>query len=222
MGEGADRARDGAGCRPPRVRAASAASGAGELGISDGELEPERGGLGMHAVAPADGQRVLVLEGAGLQRGKQRVDIGDEDIGGLDQLHVEAGVEHVGGGQAAMEEARLWPDMLGDRGEEGDHVVLHLALDLVDAGDVEAAALLDRLGRMLGDLPELGHCLGGTGLDPEPDAELRLGLPEASHFGAAVAGDHARRPFLVDRRPGRSDTVQETLVLAQHYRCNRS
>ncbi len=50
----------------------------------------------MHAVAAADGQRVLVLEGARFQRGKQRVDIGDEQVRCLDQLHVEAGVEHVG------------------------------------------------------------------------------------------------------------------------------
>ena len=89
-----------------------------------------------------------------------------------------------------MEEARLRPHMLGDRGEEGDHVVLYLALDLIDAGDVEAAPLLDRVGRVLGDLPKLGHRLGGIGLDLEPDAELGLGLPDASHFGAAVAGDH--------------------------------
>ena len=82
MGEGADRARDGAGsdlvpCREQR------SLGAGELGIGVRELEPERGRLGMHAVAAADGQRVLVLERARFQRGKQRIDIGDKHIGGL-------------------------------------------------------------------------------------------------------------------------------------------
>jgi hypothetical protein len=190
MGEGADRARDGAGSdllaggQHPLL-------GTGELGIGDGELQSERGRLGMHAVAPADGERVLVLEGPGFQRGEQTVEIGDEDIGRLDQLDVEAGVEHVGGGQPRMEETRLGPHMLGDRGEEGDHVVLHFALDLVDAGDVEAAALPDRVRRMLGDLAKLGHRLGGIGLNPEPDAEFRLRLPEVSHFGAAVAWDHA-------------------------------
>ncbi len=150
-------------------------------------------------------ERVLVLEGAGLQRGKQRIDVGDEDVGRLDQLHVEAGIEHVGGGEPRMQEARLRPDMLGDRGEEGDHVVLHLPLDLVDAGDVEAAALPDRIGRVLGDQPELGHRLGGIGLDPEPDAELGLGLPDAGHLGAAIAGDHAtsKRPFREEMRERR-------------------
>src|SRR5579885_614003 len=80
--------------------------------------------------------------------------------------------------------------MLGDRGEEGDDVVLHLLLDRVDAGDVETAARPDRLDRLFGNLAEFGHGLGGIGLDLEPDAELGLGLPDASHFGAAVAGNH--------------------------------
>ena len=67
MGEGADRARDGAGrdlvpCRDEPC------AGAHEFGIGISELEPERGGLGMHAVAAADGQRVLVLERARFQR----------------------------------------------------------------------------------------------------------------------------------------------------------
>ena len=94
MGEGADRPRDGAssdllaGAQHPLL-------GAGELGIGDGELEPERGRLGMDAVAPADGERVLMLEGARFERREQSVEIGDEDVCRLDQLHVEAGVEHV-------------------------------------------------------------------------------------------------------------------------------
>ena len=57
-------------------------AGAGELGIGVGELEAEGGRLGMDAVAAADGRRQLVLEGAALERGEQRVDVGDEDVGG--------------------------------------------------------------------------------------------------------------------------------------------
>ena len=95
----------------------------------------------MDAVAAADAERVLVLEGAALQDGEQRIEVGEQDVGGLLQLHREAGVEHVARGHALMDEARLGPDMLGEVGEEGDHVVRGLALDLVDARDLEGALL---------------------------------------------------------------------------------
>ena len=104
----------------------------------------------MDAVRAADGRRQLVLERAALERGEQPVDVGDQEVGGARQLHVEAGVEHVGRGHALMHEARLRPDDLGQMGQEGDDVVLDLALDLVDALDVErgvAALVPDRLGR---------------------------------------------------------------------------
>ena len=80
--------------------ATSRASRAREFGIGMRELEPERGRLGMDAVRAADGRRHLVLEGAALERGEQLVDVGDQDVGGAHELHVEAGVEHVGRGHA--------------------------------------------------------------------------------------------------------------------------
>ena len=136
----------------------------------------------MDAVRAADGRRHLVLEGAALERGEQLVDIGDQEVGGAHELHVEAGVEHVGRGHALVHEARLRADDLGEMGEEGDDVVLDLALDLVDARDVEGgvlALLPDRLRRRLRDDAELGHGVGGVRLDLEPDAEARLRRPRS-------------------------------------------
>ena len=66
-----------------------------ELGIGAGQLEAEGGRLGVDAVAAADGQRILVLEGAPLQRRQQRVEIGEQQVGGAHELDGEAGVEHV-------------------------------------------------------------------------------------------------------------------------------
>ena len=189
MGEGADRAGDGA-SRDLLARPHHALARARELGIGARELQPEGSGLGMHAVTAAHGQRVLVLEGACFERGKQGVEIGDQQVRCLDELHVEAGVEHVRRGQPRMQKPRLGPDVLGNGRQKGDDVMLHLALDCVDAGNVETATLPDRIGGVLGDDPELGHGLGRIGLDLEPDAELVLRLPDASHFGAAIAGDH--------------------------------
>ncbi len=61
--------------------------------------------------------------------------------------------------------------------EEGDDVVLDLALDRVDPRDVELGGsplAADRLGRSLGDHAELGHGIGGMRLDLEPDAVAGL------------------------------------------------
>ena len=148
----------------------------------------------MDAVAPADGHRVLVLVRPALERGEQRVDVGHEQVGGADELHREAGVEHVRRGQALVDVARLRADDLGEVGEEGDDVVLRLALDRVDARDVEhrlLAALADEPRRLLRRSADLGHAVERRGLDLEPDAEAGLGRPDRRHLGAGVAGDHS-------------------------------
>ena len=130
--EGADRARNRGG-RDLVLRRRQAFPGAGKFGIGVGELEPERRRLGVDAVRAADGRRVFVFLRARLQRRLEPLHVGDEQIGRAHELHVQAGVEHVGGGHALMHEARLRPDDFRQVREEGDDIVLGLALDLVDA-----------------------------------------------------------------------------------------
>ncbi len=192
IGEGADRARDGAG-RDILAGGDQAVAVAREFGVEPGELEAEGGRLGVDAVTATDGQRHLVLEGPALEHGKQRVDIGEKDVGGLLQLDGEAGVEHIARGHALMEEARLRPDMLGEVGEEGDDVVLGLLLDLVDPRDLERALLPDGARRLRRDDAERRLGVAGMRLDLEPDAETVLRLPDRAHRGAAVAWDHFSR-----------------------------
>ena len=91
----------------------------------------------MDAVAPPDRQRVLVLERPPPQRREQRVEIGEQDVRGPRELHAEAGVEHVRRRHPLVHEARLVAHMLGEMGQEGDHVVLGHRLDRVDPRDVE-------------------------------------------------------------------------------------
>ena len=139
----------------------------------------------------------LVLEGAPLQRGQHLVDVGEQQVGGARELHVEAGVEHVGRGHALVHEARLGADDLGEMGQESDDVVLGLALDLVDAGDVEGGVLgLAQivLAASLGIDAELGQGVGRMRLDLEPDLEARLRLPDRGHFRAGIAGNHLTAP----------------------------
>ena len=173
--------------------AASRRAGTGKFRIGVGELEAERGGLGMDAVGAADHGRHLVFEGAALERGYDPVDVRDQKVGGAHQLHVEAGVEHVRGRHALVDEARLRSDDLGKVGEKGDDVVLDLALDLIDAGNVEGRVLAlgpDRLRRLLRHDAKLGKRIGRVRLDLEPDAKPRLRIPDRGHLGAAVARNH--------------------------------
>src|SRR3546814_3891988 len=65
IGEGADRAGNGAGCNigPGRFQPLTAAS---EFGVCFRHFEPESHGFGMNAVAAADSRGQLVLKSAAL------------------------------------------------------------------------------------------------------------------------------------------------------------
>jgi hypothetical protein len=189
VGEGANGAGDGAGGNF-LAGAQQPAAVARELGVIAGELEAEGHGLGMDGVAAAHAGRVFMLLGAALKGGQQIVDVGEQDVGRLRQLHREAGVEHVRRGHALMHETGLVPDMFGEVGEEGDDVVVGFALDLVDAVDLPFAALPHRRRGLFRDHAQFGLGVAGMGLDLEPDAELVLRLPDFHHFRAAVTGDH--------------------------------
>jgi len=190
IGEGADRAGDGAGgdllTRPhqPLPRP-------GEGGVMAGELQPEGGRFRMDAVAAADAGSQLVFQRTALQHRQQPVQVLQQEARRLGELHGEAGIQHVRRCHALMQEARRLAHMLGDIGQEGDDVMLGLALDLVDAGDIPAGALADLGRRRLRHDAEFGHGVGSVGLDLEPDAVAILRLPDLGHFRAAVTGDHA-------------------------------
>ncbi len=187
--EGADRARDGAGrdlaacfLQPPPA--------AGEGGVVPGELEAEGGRLGVDAVAAAEAGGVFVLLGAALQRRQQRIEVGEQQVARLGELQRQAGIEHVGRRHPLMDDAGVRPDMLGEVGEKGDDVVAGLALDRLDALDLEAAALPHRGGGLRRDHADRGLGVAGMGLDLEPQAEPVGRLPDPAHCGSAVAGDH--------------------------------
>ena len=92
-----------------------------------------------------------------------------------------------------MHEARIGTDEFGEVGEEGDDVVLDLALDLVDPRDVELGVLalgLDGLGGLLRDDAEFGLGIRGMGLDFEPDAKASVWRPDRHHLGSGIAWNH--------------------------------
>ncbi len=89
-----------------------------------------------------------------------------------------------------MDEAGLRTDEFGDRGQEGDDVVLDLGLDGIDAGDVEIPLGADHRNDLFGDDAEFGLGLAGQGLDLQPDAEAVVRLPDAGHLRAGITWDH--------------------------------
>ena len=150
MREGADRAAD-RGHRDLRPRRDQPLAAAGELGVMAGQLQPERRRFGVDAVAAADGQACICARSrARLQRCQHGVDIGQQQVGRLRQLHRQAGVQHVRAGHALMHEAAVRADRLGQPGQEGDDVVPGLPLDRVDPldiGSVDRGQLRRRLCR---------------------------------------------------------------------------
>ncbi len=164
-----------------------------ELRVVAGELDAKGRRLGVDAVAAAHRRGQLVLDGAALQGRQHQVDAADQEIGGPGQLHAEAGVQHVRGRHALVQEPGFRSDDFGDVRQEGDDVVLGDLLDLVDpvgVPDRVLALLPDGLGGQLRDGPDLGHRFGGVGLDLEHDVELGLRRPDGGRLGSGVAGDH--------------------------------
>lgn len=94
-----------------------------------------------------------------------------------------------------MQEARFIADIFSHIGEEGDDVMLDLALDGVDPADIEAAALADGLADPLGDLPGRFHRFSRQRLDFKPYGKARLRRPDRSHLGPRISRYHALPPF---------------------------
>ena len=174
---------------------------AGELGVMPRQFEAEGGRLGVDAVAAPDGRGVSVFEGAGAERGEQRFNALDQQVGRAGQLDGEGSVQHIGTGHALVHEAGVVADALGHPGEEGYDVMAGDTLDGVDgvhgggvdAGGAGRAAFADVAGGLGGDGAEFSHRLGGKRLDLEPDAKAGLRRPKGHHGGTGIAGYHGER-----------------------------
>ncbi len=135
-----------------------------------------------------------MLQSALLQRGEHAVHVCQKQVGGADKLDVQRRIEHIRRGHALMDEARVRSDELGQMGQECDDVMLRLALDFVDALDVEfrrSALFPDGAGSFLRDHTDLRQRVARMRLDLEPDAELGFGRPDGDHFRPRIARDHA-------------------------------
>ena len=134
---------DGAGDRPGR--------GLGEgtlqtLGVAvrlhreAGELEAERGRLGVDAVGAAHAQRARVLARPLGQRGGQLARARHDHLARAPELERERRVEHVGRGEAEVDPAAGRPGRRGQHVDECRHVVIGDRLALLDRLDREGGA----------------------------------------------------------------------------------
>src|SRR5262245_26185884 len=106
-------------------------------------------------------------------------------------------------------------------GKERDDVVLDLALDLLDARDVELGILAfgpDLLSRGLGNDPKFGHGVGRVRLDLEPDAVARLRIPDRGHLRPSVTRDHGRPRRVIDGAVADRRSKLNSLARSVQYR----
>src|SRR5262245_56112166 len=87
-----------------------ALTSARKFGVGVSKFEPKGGWLRMNAMRAANGRRQLVLEGPPFECSKQLVDISNENVCRPHELHVEAGIQHIGRGHARMHKPRFWSD----------------------------------------------------------------------------------------------------------------
>ena len=161
-----------------------------------GELGSERGGLGVHAVRAARHRYVEQLQGARLERGDERCEVGQQQVGRPGEGGTQGGVHHVGGGQPVVNvRTGRCADALLHHVDEGRHVVVG---DLLTGQHIGHEEVVDRrrLGPAGGGLCRRHHAEGGLGLGGQ-QFDLQ---PEREAGGVAEQGRHVRRRVARDHR----------------------
>jgi hypothetical protein len=196
MTEGADGARKFADAHVFRshVKAAKIAS---HLRIPVQKLQPEGGGLGVYTMGATDRGRVLEFDGATPQNIEKAKNIGTQDGGGSFDLQSLRGIDHIVRSEAVVQPARLGPNLFADGGGEGNHVMANFRLNLLNAVDINAAALANGARRLCRNDAKFGQGLRGSGFDLQPHAVLVFFRPDVAHGRARVACDHGRDPCRV-------------------------
>ncbi len=166
-----------------------------DLLVPDEELEPESHRLGVDAVGPADADGQAMLQRLALEETTEGAEVDEEIFERFLDEERQGRVDDVVGGQAEMDVARVRPDLFGDRGQEGDDVVLDDLLDGVDPVDRESGLGLDRPQGGTGNLSQPGPGFADGQLDVQPLAVPVLFGPDGAHGGAGVAFDHSVSAF---------------------------
>ena len=148
----------------------------------------------MDAVGAPHAGRHFIGLGLTLEDGQQRVHIGDDQIHGVLQHAGQGGVHHVGAGKAEMQVAAFLAQGFGDAAGEGYYVMVRGFLNFSDALHGKGCLLRHSVGRLLGNLAQLGPGLGRGQLHLQPTLEFCLHGPKAGHGLAGITIDHRMMP----------------------------
>ena len=136
--------------------------------------------------------RVLKLQRPRLQHRQQLLNVFAQNGRRRLDLQRLRRIHHIVRRQPVMQPARLGTNLLRNRRGKGDHVVLYFRFDLLDALDVEIAALADRLRCFHRNKAVLGEDFTRDGLHLQPGAEFAFVGPDAAHGRAGITRDQGR------------------------------
>ncbi len=116
-------------------------------------------------------------------------EIGFENRAGILDEDRKRRVDDVGRRQTEMDEAGCFADCFAGCAQEGDDIVVGLALDLLHALQIASGAA-DRFDRPIGDAATTIPGFADGKLDAQPDLQLVIVTPHRPHFGPGVPADH--------------------------------
>ena len=120
-----------------------------------------------------------------LSAASKQVQIFKQQVRCPNQLHVEAGIQHIRRRHSLVHEAGFRADDLGQVREECNHIVLDLGFDFIDAGNVKldvTGLVPDGFRGLFGDNAQFSLCVCCMSLDFKPDTEFLFRRPDGGHF----------------------------------------
>ena len=148
----------------------------------------------MNTVRASHHRRVFEFPRAPLQRLRQPLQVLRNQ---RRRLHDQQGlrrVDYIIRSQTVVEPARMRADDFRHRRSEGNDVMAHLGLDLINSLHIEVRPLTDRFGRVLGHQARFRQRLGSGDFNRQPGAKPVLIAPDAAHVRAGITRNQGAFP----------------------------
>ena len=186
---------------------------AANFGVPQRQLQTECHRLGVDAMRSTDHRRPPMLDRTISDRVAQRVKVLQNQVAGFAHLQRQRCVDDIRRGQAEMEPSRRRSDLFCHRRRKGNHVVLGRLLDLLDARDIESAALANVRAASAGTMPAAAIASAAATSNEQPGLITTLIAPDSTHFRVCIARDHSKSPPRRTRRTRRYKPATIMLLL---------